>query len=293
MDAATHRRGRARDRRRAPARSRPTCGATPRRATSAAGRSRARSSCSSSSRAPSGTPGGTAPNAYNKAIPAPPMMPPPAQGVERAPDAEGVPARVLRDELPAPALPEGGPRQARDVLHARLQPRVDEPRRHVVDRDADGREQGRAARLSDADLERDGVVRRLRAADGPRLRASRPDVAGDARGALDRLPPAGAAPGAGAPGQDLRLHVAGARGRRHRPGVGRGRVLDRALVAHRPRRRARHPQVLRVAVPPRREAPHRGVLPVDLREQRARPPAGRGDGRASRRSSTCASTARS
>ena len=86
-----------------------------------------------------------------------------------------------------------GPRQARDVLHARLQPGVDEPRRHVVDRGADGRDEGRAPRVPDADVERDGVVRRLRAADGPRLRAPRPHVAGDARRALDRLPPAGAA----------------------------------------------------------------------------------------------------
>src|SRR5437763_512034 len=39
------------------------------------------------------------------------------EGLERAPDAEGVPARLLRDELPAPALPEGRARQALDVLH--------------------------------------------------------------------------------------------------------------------------------------------------------------------------------
>src|SRR2546422_7990562 len=41
-------------------------------------------------------------------------------------------------------------------------------------------------------------------------------------------------------------HVAGPRGGRARSGVGGGRVLDRALVAERTRRRARHPQVLRV-----------------------------------------------
>ena len=124
------------------------------------------------------------------------------QGLERAAHAAGVPARLLRDELPAAALPARRARQARDVLHARLQPRVDQSRRHVVDRDADRRGQGRAARVPDADLERDGVVRGLRAADGPRLRAPRPHVAGDARRALDRLPPAGAARGARAAGQD-------------------------------------------------------------------------------------------
>src|SRR2546425_9009205 len=42
------------------------------------------------------------------------------QGVERALDAARVSARLFRDELPAPALPERGPGQARDVLHARL-----------------------------------------------------------------------------------------------------------------------------------------------------------------------------
>src|SRR5437870_3908361 len=58
-------------------------------------------------------------------------------GVERAPDAARVPPRVLRDELPPAALPEGGARQARDVLHPRLQPGVDQSRWHVVDRDVD------------------------------------------------------------------------------------------------------------------------------------------------------------
>src|SRR5215813_9103380 len=48
------------------------------------------------------------------------------QGVERAPPAAGVPARVFRDELPLAALPQGGARQARHVLHAGLQPRVDQ-----------------------------------------------------------------------------------------------------------------------------------------------------------------------
>ena len=88
------------------------------------------------------------------------------QGVERAPDAEGVPAGLLRDELPAPALPARGPRQARHVLHAGLQPRVDEPRWPLVDGDADRRGQGRAPRVSHAGVERDGLVRRLRAAHG-------------------------------------------------------------------------------------------------------------------------------
>ena len=157
---------------------------------------------------------------------------------------------------------------------------MDEPRWDVVDRGAHRRNQGRAPRVPDADLERDGVVRRLRAADGPRLRAPRPHVAGDPRGALDRLSPAGAAGRPGENGQALRPHVAGARGRRPRASVGGGRVLDRALLANRSGRLARHPEVLRVAVSPGREAPHRGAVPLDLREQRARPAASRGEGEA-------------
>ena len=51
-----------------------------------------------------------------------------------------------------------------------------------------------------------------------------------------------------------------------RRGVGGGRVLDRAVVAHRSRRLARRAQALRVALPPRRAHHHRRVLPVDLRE---------------------------
>ena len=117
-----------------------------------------------------------------------------------------------------PHFLQRGPRQARHVLHAGLQPGVDQSRRHVVDRGADRRGQGRAARVPHAGVERDGVVRRLRAADGPRLRAPRPDVAGDARRALDRLPPAGAARGARAAGPDASISP----GRRtRRPGWAR------------------------------------------------------------------------
>ena len=64
------------------------------------------------------------------------------------------------------------------------------------------RGEGRPARRAHADLERDGAVRRLRAADGPRRRAPRHQEPGDARRALDRLPPAGAARRARAPGRD-------------------------------------------------------------------------------------------
>ncbi len=54
-------------------------------------------------------------------------------------------------------------------------------------------------------------------------------------------------------------------------GVGGERILVRAVLAHRPRRQPRHPEVLRVAVPAGREGRRRRVLPLGLREQRARP----------------------
>ena len=150
--------------------------------------------------------------------------------------------------------------------------------------------QGRAARVPDADLERDRVVRRLRAADGPRRRASRSDEPGDARRALDRLPPAGAARGAGAARPDLRSHVAAHEANRWR-GLGRRRVLDRAVVADRPGRQPRHPQVLRVALSPGREAHHRRVLPWIFENSVPGLPEAAAARGPRRRSSTCASTA--
>src|SRR5207247_10432003 len=101
------------------------------------------------------------------------------------------------------------------------------------DRGAARRGDDRGPRASVAGVERDGVVRRLRAADGPRLRASRSHVAGDSRGTLDRLPSAGAPGGAREARPDVRPHVAGARGGRAWSNLGGGRVMDRALMAHR------------------------------------------------------------
>src|SRR5437899_134214 len=121
-------------------------------------------------------------------------------------------------------------------------------------------------------MERNGVVRRFRPADGACLGAPRPHVAGDPRGPLDRFPPARAARDARAAGPDVRLHLASSRGGGARTGVGGGRVLDRALVADRPRREPRCAEVLRVALSSGPEAPGRGGLPLDLRAERPRPP---------------------
>ena len=64
-----------------------------------------------------------------------------------------VPARAERDVVPAAALSQGGPRQARHLLHPRLQPGVDQPRRLLVDRGAHRRGEGGLLRRVDADVE--------------------------------------------------------------------------------------------------------------------------------------------
>ena len=86
-----------------------------------------------------------------------------------------------------------GPGPARHLLHARLQPDVDQPRRlHLAARCCATRPSS-GARRADAHVVGDGVVRRLRAADGRRPRAPRHRLLRDPRRALARLPPAGAA----------------------------------------------------------------------------------------------------
>ena len=148
-----------------------------------------------------------------------------------------------------PASPEGRTRQARRVLHARLQSGVDVSRRVLVDRGADRRVEDRAATRaltptwSETAYFADYVLPMGHAPSATiscRTRRTR---------RVDRVPPARAARSAA----NARARSSSGRGRRtrrreSRPGVGGGRVLDRAVVAHRSRRRARHPQVLRVAL---------------------------------------------
>ena len=83
---------------------------------------------------------------------------------------------------------------------------------------------------------------------------------------------------AGKAGQEIQHDLRGARSRRHRPGLGGRRVLDRALVAHRSRRLARHSQTFRVALRARQEDDGRRLLSLDLREQRAGPAGSGGEG---------------
>ena len=135
------------------------------------------------------------------------------------------------------------------------------------------------------------MVRRLRAADGPRLRAPRPDVAGDARRALDRLPPARAARGAAA--------------RRARSSSGRGRRTRRRASGRYGRRTSSGSSCRGASIPTARSASASTSSP---RTGRARSSGSRsstaGSSRtpcracprprrrkASRRSSTCGSTA--
>ena len=91
------------------------------------------------------TEGGVFPNALNKFVPAADPRPA-APGRVAGPDlAAGVPAGAERDVVPAPALPGRGPRQARHLLHPRLQPGVDQPGRPVLDGGPDRRDARSAA----------------------------------------------------------------------------------------------------------------------------------------------------
>ena len=67
-------------------------------------------------------------------------------------------------------------------------------------------------------------------------------------------------------GEHDQRHLRGESGR----GVGGERVLGGAHLAHRSRRRARHPQAFRIAVPPGRAGDDGRVLRVDVRELGAR-----------------------
>ena len=182
-------------------------------------RARAASSCS---RARSAPPGGTAPSAWNKAVPAPPMMPPPGKIWSELLMPREYPLAFFEMSFLLPHFLREGRGKLAMYFTRVYNPVWTNPDGIVVDRDADRRDQGRAPRVPHPDLERDGVVRRLRAADGARLRAPRPHVAGDPRRALDRLPPAGAARGPGsarasastARGRPTRRRASGRSGRR-------------------------------------------------------------------------------
>ena len=284
-------RSRARSARAGTALSRPHLARRGGRQPAAAGRSRA--ACSSSTCSPAAS----APRAAPRRTPgtsssrAPSTMPPRARRLERAALAARVPARPPRDELPPAALPQGRPRPARRLLHPRLQPGLDQPRRLLAgSRCCTDEPTGRLPRRADADLERDGLVRRLRAADGPRRRAPR------------HRTPTRPTPGAGSASASRccasRCEQLGQTGRATptRPTPARcGRRTSSGSScpgASTPTARSASASYFESPYRPGEKITRRRVLPLDLRERGARPAReGRRRG-ARRRWTTCASTAR-
>ncbi len=167
--------------------------------------------------------------------------------LERAAVSARVPAGVFRDELSAAAPAQGKPRPPRRVLHARVQPAVDQPRRLLVDGNAHRRSESRAPRRADAHVERDSLVRRLHPAHGSRHRAPRHDEPGNACGPVARISTACVA---GRAREARRDHQCDVRSEPRRS-VGRERVLGRAHLADRSGRIARHSQAFRVPLPSR------------------------------------------
>ena len=131
------RRGGARDRPRARHASARTTGAPPPPAISGAGRSRAASTCSSCSPDRSAPKGGVGPAPVEQVRPeaSEPRRRRPSTGTSCSSRAS-IPLAFFEMSFLLPHLPQGGPRQARRLLHARLQPAVDQPRRLLVDGDA-------------------------------------------------------------------------------------------------------------------------------------------------------------
>ena len=76
------------------------------------------------------------------------------------------------------------------------------------------------------------------------VRTARPEQLRNPQRHVDRLSPAGPARRQGARRPAGAVHLRG----QPRPGLGRGRVLDRAVLADRPRGHAGHPQALREPV---------------------------------------------
>ena len=266
-----------------------TCGARPRPATSAAGRSPGRCCSCVVLTGSVGTEGGTSPNGWDKFIPHGPNMPGGHDRWNELTWPREYPLATNEMSILLPHFLHEG-RGTLDVYFSRVyNPIWTNPDGFAWMEALTDESQGRLPRRADADLVGDGRVRRLRAPDGPRDRAARHPLLRDARRQVARLPAAGAPGRHGEAGDPVHRHP------RRQPGRGLGgeRVLVRAVVADRPGRIAGHPAVLRVAVRPGREDDGRRVLPLRLREQRARPAGEGGGAGADRRWSTCASTASS
>ncbi|GIX48862.1 MAG: hypothetical protein KatS3mg131_3073 [Candidatus Tectimicrobiota bacterium] len=223
-----------------------------------------------------GTRGGTSPNSWDKFVPAPPLKPPPQQVWNELLWPREYPLAHHEMSFLLPHFLKEG-RGRLDTYFTRVYNPVwtnpDGATWIEVLRDEE--KIGLHCRPHPG-VERDRLVCRLRLAHGHGRRAPRPDEPGDAGWQLDRLSPAGAARGAREAGAASALDVRS----QPRRGLGGGRVLDRALLAHRPRRQPGGAPVLRVALPPGGKADRGGVLPLDLRAQRARAAGGGGGRRA-------------
>ncbi len=209
-----------------------------RRATSAAGRSRAACSSSCVLVGRGRTPGAArASTSHNKFVPAAVPQAAAAEGLERAALPARVAARAPRAVVPAAALPRGGPRQLDAYFTRVYNPVWTNPDGMMWEQVLARRVEDRAARGADAVWNETAQCADYVLPMG--VGAERHDLMSQETHAATwigfRQPVAPRR--ARARGRARRVDLRG----EPRRGVGGGRVLDRAVVAHRSGRRARHP----------------------------------------------------
>ena len=174
-----------------------TPGAAPASATSAAGRWRAPSSSSTSSPAASARPAAPPPTAGTNSCPNRTMRRPPGTAWNELQLPHEWPFALYEMSFLLPHFLEEG-RGEIDVYFTRVyNPMWINPDGFMWLKALQRRREDEVPRRPHAHLERVRLVCRLRAAHGPRRRTARPDEPGDARRAVDRLPPAGAPRGHG------------------------------------------------------------------------------------------------
>ncbi len=211
------------------------------------------------------TEGGVFPNAWNKFVPKPDLHAAAPAALERADVAARVSAGDERAVVPAPAFSEGRARQGRrrisraSTTRSGRTPTASPGSRRCATR-ADRLHVALTPTWNETAYFADYVlpmghgserhdIHSYETHDAQWLGFRQPVL----RAARERM------------GETVERHARG----QPRRGVGGERVLDRADVAHRPRRRARHPQVRRVARAPRRASDRRRVLRLHLRALRA------------------------
>ena len=185
-----------------------------------------------------GTVGGTAPNAANKFIPAPPLMPPPAKVWNELLIPKEFPLAFFEMSFLLPHfLKEGRGKLAMYFTRVYNPVWTNPDGMSWIEMLSDESKVERHACLTPTWSETawfaDYVLPMGHASERHDL-----DEPGNPGGALDRLSPADLARRSGEAGQEIQYDLRSARSRRHRPGVGRRRVLDRAILARRSRRLA-------------------------------------------------------